>query len=77
MAGNVAAMSHTKHVEISYKSINEFVEDRIVKIMLVESAENDSKILKKNLGGELHKKHSKKFICKKSEISSRVGNIQR
>ena len=42
MASNITTTSHTKHVDIWYKNVNEFVEDGIVKIILVKSADNDS-----------------------------------
>ena len=45
MAGNITTMSCTKHVNIRYKYVNEYVEDGIVKIMLVKFADNESDIL--------------------------------
>ena len=60
MASNITTSCHTKHVDIRYKYVNEYVEDRVVKIVFVMSAENDSNILTKNLSAELHEKHSKK-----------------
>ena len=47
MASNMTAMSHTKHVDIRYKYVKEYVEDGVVKIIFVKSAENDSLILAK------------------------------
>ena len=41
MASNIMTMSCTKHVNITYKYVNEYVEDRIVKIIFVRSANND------------------------------------
>ena len=65
MARNFATTCHTKHVNIWYKYVNEYVEDGIVKIVFVKSAENDSNILTKNLSAELHKKHLKKMVIEK------------
>ena len=42
-------MSFTKHFDIKYKYVNEYVEDGIVKSIFVKSAENDSNILKINV----------------------------
>ena len=67
MAGNITIMSHTKHVGIIYKYINEYVEDGLIKIIFAKSAENDSKILTKNLSSELHEKNSKKMVGEKLE----------
>ena len=60
MAGDVTIFSHTKHVDIRYKYVNEFIEDRIVKIVLVKSAGIDSNILMKNLSGELHESNNRR-----------------
>ena len=67
MASNITTMSHTKHIDIRYKYVNEYVEDRVVRIIFVKSAENDSCILTKNINAELHEKHSKKMIGEKLE----------
>ena len=47
MASNITTTSCTKHVDIRYKYVNEFVEDEIVKIVFVKSADNGSNILTK------------------------------
>ena len=58
MASNIIATSHTKHLDIRFKYVNEYVENRVVKI-LFKYAENDSNIFTKNSKAQLHKKHSK------------------
>ena len=65
MASNIMTTSHTKHVDIWYKYVNEYVEDGIVKIIFVKSADNDSNILTKNLSAELYKKHARKMVIQK------------
>ena len=47
MASNIMTISHTKHVDIWYKYVNEYVEDGIVKIIFLKSADNGSNILTK------------------------------
>ena len=59
-ANNIATMSHTKHIVIRYKYLNEHVEDRVVKIIFVESVENESDNFTKSLSAELHEKHGRK-----------------
>ena len=63
MARNVTATSGTKHVDIRYRYVNsnECIDDGIVKIVFVKSAEHDSNILAKNLSRDLHYRQSKKF----------------
>ena len=57
--------------------MNEYVEDRVVKIFFVKSAEYDSNILTKNLSAVLHEKHSRKMICEKFELVLSFENISR
>ena len=45
--------------------VNKYVEDRLVKIVFVKSADNDSNILTKNLSSNLNKKNSKKMVGEK------------
>ena len=65
MASNITTTCHTKHVDFRYKYGNEYVENRVVKIIFVKSSDNDNNILTKNLSTELHEKHSKKILGEK------------
>ena len=65
MVSNIITTYHTKHVDIRYKYVNEYVEDRVVKIVFIKSADHESDILTKNLSAEHHKKHSKKMVIEK------------
>ena len=65
MTSNITTTYHTKHVDIWYKCVNEYVEDGVVKMIFVKSAKNDSNILTKSLSMELYKKHLKKMVVKK------------
>ena len=65
MANNIMTTSHTKHMDTRYKYVNEYVEDGIVKIIFVKSADNESDILTKNLSAELHEKHARKMVVEK------------
>ena len=51
-------------VHIRQKCVNEYIEDRIVKLFFVKSADHGSDILTKNLSAKLHKKHSKMVVEK-------------
>ena len=66
MASNITTTCCTKNVDIRYKYVNEYVEDGVVKIVFVKSADNDSNILTKNFSAELHEKHSKKMVIEKA-----------
>ena len=62
MSQNVNTSSRTKHVDIRTKYVNEYCEDGVLKIIFVKSVDNDSDIMTKNLGADLHSKHSNKLI---------------
>ena len=65
MASNITNTCHTKYVDIRYKYVNEYVEDGVVKIVFVKSADNDSSILTKTLSAELCEKHPRKVVGEK------------
>lgn len=65
MSENLTTTSRTKHIDIRLKYVHEYVEDGVIKIIFVKSEDNDSDLLTKNLGSELHHKHSDKLIMKK------------
>ena len=67
MSKNINTTSGTKHVDVRTKYVNQYCEDGIVKIIFVESANNDADIFTKNLGQELHNKHSSKLISAKNQ----------
>ncbi len=52
----------SKHVDIHYKFVTEYIEDGITEVIFVKSADNDSDIMTKNLGSDLHSKHECKMI---------------
>ena len=68
-------MSFTKHVDIRYKHVNEYVKDGVVKIVFVKSADNDNIILTKNLSAEIDEKHSKKMVDEKLKDVHSFKNI--
>ena len=65
MASKIMTTSHTKHVNIWCKYVNEYVEDEIVKIIFIKLADKVSNILTKNLNAELQEKHARKMVIRK------------
>ncbi len=72
MAENIHVGQRTKHVDICWRFVNEFVEDGFLKVIFVRSENNDADIFTKNLKGEKFEKHSLKMIEKRnlSQIKS-------
>ena len=62
MSKNINTMGRSKHINVRTKYVNEYVKDRVLKIVYVKSEENDADIFTKNLGSELHGKHAVKFV---------------
>ena len=52
----------TKHIDVRYHFISEYIVDGTVEIIFVPSENNDTDIFTKNVGKETHKKHSMKFM---------------
>ena len=65
MSNNVAVSQRTKHVDIRYHFVREFVLDGFLKVVFVKTEDNDADIFIKNLNGELYARHAKKMVMKK------------
>ena len=65
MSNNVAVSQRTKHVDIRYHFVREFVLDGFLKVVFVKTEDNDADIFTKNLNGELYARHAKKMVMKK------------
>ena len=68
MATNQTSSDRTKHVDVRYHFVREFIEDGVVKIKFVRSKENDADLFTKNVNGELYDKHSQKLVWSKSTV---------
>jgi len=68
MAENLTTSQRTKHVDIRYHFVREFVEDGFIRIIFVRTTENTADIFTKNVSGLLHEKHSGEFIGTKESI---------
>lgn len=67
MSENVNTSQRTKHIDIRYHFIREFVLDGYIQIIFVRTIDNDADIFTKNLTEELHKRHSTKMLTEKPE----------
>ena len=62
LAHNSTTSQRTKHIDTRVHYIREFVEEGVLKIIFVKSADNDSDICTKNTVKEVFNRHSKKII---------------
>ena len=62
MAENRAVSQRTKHVDTRLRFVNEFIEKGFIKIRFVKTDENNADLFTKNLGSELHERHTKDMM---------------
>ena len=51
--------SRTKHIDTRYHYVRNYIEDGILKVIFVQSADNKANLFTKNLGIEDFKKHTR------------------
>jgi hypothetical protein len=70
LANNASTSQRTKHVDVRYHYVREFVEDGVVLVQFVKGEDNDADPFTKNLGGEPYDKHTGKFMeCAHDDVS--------
>ena len=65
LSDNIAVNERTKHIDVKCRFVQQHVMDGFMKVIFVKTADNDADIFTKNLGGDLHQRHSSKMIIKK------------
>jgi hypothetical protein len=62
LANNQTTSQRTKHVDVRYHFVREYIEDGTVEIIFVKSKDNDADIFTKNLDGEAFWRHADKLL---------------
>ena len=62
LAHNAKTSQRTKHIDVKYHFVREYVEDGMIKVVFVKSEENDADIWTKNVKSDIFKKHTEKFM---------------
>ena len=70
LAQSATTSNCTKHIDVQYHFVREFIEDGIVKVVFVKSEENNANIFIKNLGRELYKKYCRSVM--KNELKKEI-----
>jgi hypothetical protein len=73
MSENVSTSSRTRHVDIRYHYVREFVEDGFIKIIFVKSEENLSDGFTKNITGTLYDAHTREFMAEREALLNGAG----
>ena len=58
LAHNTKTSHRTKHIDTRYHFVREYVEDKVLKIVFVKSAENQADPYTKNVGGKSFMKNA-------------------
>jgi hypothetical protein len=67
---NNTATSRTKHIDVRYHYVREFIEDGFIKIVFVRSADNKSDMFTKNISSDVYENHIDDFVIKKGKMDS-------
>ena len=70
---NAKTSQRTKHVDIRYKYVNEYVEDAIIKIVFVRTEDNDADVFTKNTSEATYLKQTSKFMTEEERDSKIIG----
>jgi hypothetical protein len=72
---NATTSQRTKHIDVKYHYVRQYVEDGIVKIIFVRTDENDADGFTKNVSGTIYERHRRKYMAKRGDvIGDRPGN---
>ena len=69
MLENVTTSNCTKHVDIRYNYVKEFVEDGFIEIVFVRSEDNHADIFTKNVTKDVNDRHAKELIGMEKDIN--------
>ena len=67
---NVSTSQRTKHIDVRYHFVREFVEDGFIKIIFVRTKENVSDVFTKNVNGDTYDRHSSELEWNKESIKT-------
>ena len=70
LAENQNSSDRTKHVDIRYHFIRQYIKDGTIMVEFVRSSENDSDIFTKNVTSETFSRHSEKLTWTKEEYKT-------
>ena len=65
---NTKTSQHTKHVDIRYKYVNEYLEDVAINIVFVRSEDNDTDVFTKNINKTTYMKQKSLFMTDKNSV---------
>jgi hypothetical protein len=76
LANNLTTGDRTKHIDVRHHFVREIVEEGVVKIIFVKTAENDADLWTKNVSGELFDTHSNKVVWDEKSLLVAGGVLE-
>ena len=76
LAENEYACQRTKHIDVRYHFIRQYIENESVKLKLIKSEDNTSDIFTKNLGHKLFWKHTYKLMEWNKNIEAQSSKME-
>jgi len=73
MTENISTSQRTRHVDIRYAYVREFVQDGFLKILFVKTENNLSDGFTKNVNAETQEKHGASYIVHQKDINQTNG----
>jgi len=64
----VITSTHTKHVDVCYHFVREFIENGFIKVVFVCTGESKADIFTKNVVGDLCDKHTSDMVWKAKDM---------
>lgn len=74
MSENVSATNRTKHVDVRYHYVREFIMDGFLKVIFVKSADNKSDMFTKNVSGDIFESHHGDYVIDKDNVINEKAN---
>jgi hypothetical protein len=68
MSENASTSSRTRHVDIQYHFVREFVEEGFIRIVFVRSEANLSDEFTKNVSGDTYDAHVSEYMSEQSSL---------
>ena len=65
---NRATGQRTKHIDIRYHFVREFIDEGIVKIVFVSTKNNDADVFTKNVTSEIYDRMKDKLLSKRGNV---------
>ena len=70
LAENATSAARTRHIDTRHRFVREMTEEKFLKMAFVRSEDNKSDGHTKNLGEDLHSKHSQSYVFHRTEIEA-------